>query len=256
VEAQFPFVAAATSFSTHGEGGYGITGTPGLGSTVGAIPEGEVGLRSDEERISIFNAGSARATVTLTFLFDNGSTDRRIVDVGGRRRVDVNVHDFVGFPSGRAYSVYFESTQPVVVSSASSAGGEALAAGGASRAHTLWGFSEGFRPVDSSGQVTEYLRVFNPSVQDQVVEITVRFTDGSSEVFRGTVLGRTVGEFDLHDYISPERLAAAAGMGLEGVFYGFTVKTASPVVAYMGRTDLFFGGSFGTLGVPLGLEGT
>src|SRR5690606_12393484 len=89
VEAQFPFVAAATSFSTHGEGGYGITGTPGLGSTVGAIPEGEVGLRSDEERISIFNAGSARATVTLTFLFDNGSTDRRIVDVGGRRRVDV-----------------------------------------------------------------------------------------------------------------------------------------------------------------------
>jgi subtilisin family serine protease/subtilisin-like proprotein convertase family protein len=256
VEAQLPFVAAATSFNTQEGGAYGLTGTPGLGATAGAIPEGEVGLRTDEERISILNAGPARATVTLTFLFDSGAADRRLVEVGGRRRVDVNVQDFVGFPAGRAYSVLYESTQPVVVSSASSAGGEALAASGSSRAHTLWGFSEGFRPVGSAEQVTEYLRIFNPSVQEQVVEITIRFTDGSSEVFRGSVLGRTVGEFNLHDFISPERVAEAAGMGLPGVFYGLTVKTAAPVVAYMGRTDLFFQGSFGTLGVPLGLEGT
>ena len=153
-------------------------------------------------------------------------------------------------------AVWSAATKPVVVTSASSSGGESLAASGTSIAHTLWGFSEGFRPIGSADQVTEYLRVFNPSVPDQVLEITIHFTDGSSEVFRGTVMGRTVGEFDLHDFISPERVAEAAGMGLPGVFYGLTVKAADPVVAYMGRTDLFFQGSFGTLGVPLGLEGT
>src|SRR5690606_10239062 len=68
VEAQLPFVAAATSFNPQEGGAYGVTGTPGLGATAGVIAEGEIGLRSGEERISIFNAGTARATVTLTFL--------------------------------------------------------------------------------------------------------------------------------------------------------------------------------------------
>lgn len=255
VTAQHPFVAAASSFNPDDGGGFGMTGTPGGGATVGVIPEGEVGLRSEEERLAILNPGGASATVTLTFLFDNGTTDRRTVEVGGRRRVDVLVQDFVGFPAGRAYSVLYESTQPIVVSMASRAGGEMLGAAGAVQAHTLWGFSEGFRPVGSADQVTEYLRVFNPSVQDQVIEIVFRFTDGSTETFRGTAMGSTVAEFDLHDFISGERVASAAGMGLPGVFYGLTVKAASPIVAYLGRTDLFFEGSFGTLGVPLGIEG-
>jgi hypothetical protein len=108
--------------------------------------------------------------------------------------------------------------------------------------------------VGGGDQVAEYLRIFNPAVDDQVVEIVFRFTDGSTETFRGVALGRTVAEFDLHDFITPARIAEAAGMGLPGVFYGLTVKAASPVVAYMGRSDLFFQGSFGTLGMPLGVQ--
>ncbi|MFG0284440.1 MAG: S8 family serine peptidase [Phycisphaerales bacterium JB039] len=253
VTAQEPFVAAASSFTP--DGGFGVTGTPGLGASSGVIAEGQVGLRSDSERIAILNPASGVATVTLTFVFDNGTSDRRLFEVAGRRRLDIAVQDLVGFPEGRAYSVRYQSTRPIVVASVSRTGGEALAAVGASTGHTLWGFSEGFRPVGSSGQVTEYLRIFNPTVQDQVVEIIFRFTDGSTETFRGSVLGGAVAEFDLHDFISSERVAEAAGMGLPGVFYGLTVKSAAPVVAYMGRSDLFFQGSFGTLGVPLGIEG-
>jgi len=63
----------------------------------------------------------------------------------------------------------------------------------------------------------------------------------------------TVSEFDLRQFISQTRLDNAADAGQPGVFYGFTVKASSGIVAYQGRTDRFFGGSFGTPGVPLGI---
>ncbi|MEQ8843817.1 MAG: S8 family serine peptidase [Phycisphaerales bacterium] len=246
-----PIVAAASSFDN--AGGSAKIGEPNLGATQGAIAEGQVGLTSESETISVFNASSATATVELQFIFESGGSIRQVVEVASGRVSTVNVQDIALFPSGEAYGVFYDSNEPVVVASSTRGLGEALSTSAANNAHSLWGFGEGFAPIQG-GQVSEYLRVYNPGLTDTLVEITFRFTDGSTETFRRVAGASRVTEFGLRQFISQGRFDSAAADGDAGVFYGFTVKSSSGIVAYQGRTDAFFGGSFGTLGVPLGIE--
>ena len=160
------------------------------------------------------------------------------------------------FPLGQPYSILYESPVPVSLSLPTHVFGEALGTNFAGRAHTLWAFGEGFRPQDPfAGNVTEYLRLFNPSENEVLVEITIRF-DGNfigtsqplgQETFRRLLSPRRVTEFDIHEFVTGQRRQ-------QDVFYGLTIKSAEPIVAYMGRFDAFFPGAFGTLGVPLGLD--
>ncbi|MFI4882640.1 MAG: S8 family serine peptidase [Phycisphaerales bacterium JB064] len=244
-----PIVAASSTFDN--AGGAAQLGEPNLGSTSGAIAEGQIGLTSQAETISVFNPSSDTATVTLQFVFSTGGAIRRTVEVASGRVSEVAVQDIPLFPEGTAYGVFFESDEAVVVSSNTRGLGEELATSAATNAHSLWGFSEGFQPTQG-GQVSEYLRVYNPNLNDSLLEITFRFTDGTTETFRRVAGASKVSEFNLRNFISASRFAASQGDG--GVFYGFTVKSSSGIVAYQGRTDSFFGGSFGTLGVPLGIE--
>ncbi|MEO1007692.1 MAG: S8 family serine peptidase [Planctomycetota bacterium] len=244
-------VAAASSFDN--SGGAAELGVPGLGATEGAIAEGQFGLSSDSETIFIVNGSSTQATVELRFVFDDGSAIRESVVLSGASSASVEVAELPLFPEGKPYAVFYESSAPVTVSSSTRGLGERLASGAATQAQTFWAFSEGFAPI-AAGQVDEYLRLYNPGTQDALVEITLQFTDGSTETFRRVATAATVSEFDLRAFISPTRLAEAASGGGTGVFYGFTVKASSGVVAYQGRTDGFFGGSFGTLGIPLGIS--
>lgn len=251
VVASEPIVAAASSFG-NGAGSAQL-GEANLGSTQGAIAEGQIGQSSASETISVFNPSDSEATVTLQFIFENGGAIRQTVEVASGRVSLVNVQDIALFPTGTPYGVFYESDQAVVVSSSTRGLGEALSTSTANDAHSLWGFSEGFAP-SQSGQVREYLRVYNPGMNDSLLEITFRFTDGSTETFRRVASASTVSEFNLRSFLSPARFAAAAADGAAGVFYGFTVKSSTGIVAYQGRTDSFFDGSFGTLGVPLGIQ--
>lgn len=246
-----PIVAASSSFDN--SGGSAQLGEPNLGTTSGAIAEGQIGLTSEAETISVFNPSSATARVTLQFIFETGGAIRRTVEVASGRVSEINVQDIPLFPEGSAYGVFYTSNEAVVVSSSTRGLGEQLATSAATNAHSLWGFSEGFQPIQG-GQVTEYLRVYNPNLNDSLLEITFRFTDGTTETFRRVAGASQVSEFNLRTFISSTRFAQAQADGDAGVFYGFTVKSSSGIVAYQGRTDLFFGGSFGTLGVPLGIE--
>lgn len=245
-----PIVVAKSSFGN--DGASSQVGTPNLGIRAGAIAEGQIGLTSQNETISIFNTSSSTANVTLQFIFQTGGAIRKTVNVAGGRVSQVNVTDIPLFPVGSPYGVFFESTQDVIVSSSTSGTGESLSSASASNAHSLWAFSEGFAPIQG-GQVTEYLRVYNPGLNDTLLEITFRFTDGQTETFRRTAGASRVSEFDLRQFISTNRFQQAQADGAPGVFYGFTVKSSSGIVAYQGRTDQFFGGSFGTLGTPLGI---
>ena len=245
-----PIVAAKSSFGNGGASSQ--LGTPGLGSTVGAIAEGQIGLSSEAETISVFNTSSTDATVTLQFIFQTGGAIRQTVNVAAGRVTQVSVADIALFPSGSPYGVIFESSQTVIVSSNTRGLGESLSSTSAADAHSFWAFSEGFAPIQG-GQVTEYLRVYNPGLNDTLLEITLRFTDGQTETFRRTAGSSRVSEFDLREFISVNRFQQAQADGAPGVFYGFTVKSSTGVVAYQGRTDQFFGGSFGTLGTPLGI---
>ena len=247
ITSQGPIVAAISSY-TPGTGGYGALATVGLGATTGATPQGQFGLNSDAEHITFFNGSNTAATVTLTFSFDNGSAYRHVVNVPSLRRATVDVAKLAGFPTGRAYGVSYESNVPVSASMPTGAFGEVEGASFANQARTLWAFSEGFRPAGNTSQVVEFLRVYNPATEAVTIEIEMRFTDGQTEVFRRVVGDRRVTEIDIHSLITGSRTQTQQ-------FYGFTVKSATPVIAYQGRSDAFFSGSFGTLGAALGLTG-
>jgi hypothetical protein len=246
-----PIVAAMSSFNA--AGGSASLGEANLGATQGAIPEGQVGQTSEGETISVFNPSSSTATVSLQFIFQSGGAIRQTLEVAPGRVSQLEVSSIALFPTGTPYGVFYDSDQAVVVASSTRGLGESLSSSTANDAHSLWGFSEGFAPIQG-GQVQEYLRVYNPGLNDSLLEITFRFTDGTTETFRRVAGASRVSEFNLRQFISSTRFEEAQADGAPGVFYGFTVKSSSGIVAYQGRTDAFFGGSFGTLGVPLGIE--
>ena len=262
IEAAGQIVASQSSYDKGTTSGRisasGTIGLPSLGSTTGVTPEGEIGLNSGEEIVGITNANNASARVTFSFLFENGSAYRSQLEVAARARAELDVAALPNFPSGQPYSIAFSSTLPVAMSLPTLIFDDGASTVFSDEAYTLWAFGAGFRPQNGYDQaVTEYLRVFNPSNTQVVVEISIRF-DGNfkgtstplgQETFRRVVEPRRVAEFDIHDFVTGDRR-------LQDTFYGFTVKAASPVVAYLGRFDSFFPGAFGTLGVPLGVIGT
>lgn len=116
------------------------------------------------------------------------------------------------------------------------------------KAYSYWGFGEGFRPANNVTNVNEYLRLYNPNSTDVLVEITLRYDNGlGEESFRQTIPARRVSEINLHDLVTGSRRFV-------DVFYGTTIKSQLPIVAYMGHYDPYFPGAFGTLGTPLGIS--
>jgi hypothetical protein len=261
VEAEGQIVATHSSFDKGTTSGRisaeGAVGMPNLGATSGVTPEGEIGRNSTEEVIGITNANSQEASVTFSFLFENGSAYRMQLDVAGRSRGELDVTELPNFPLGQPYAIVYSSTLPVAMSLPTLIFDDGAGTVFSAEAYSSWAFGAGFRPQTGHDEaVTEYLRVFNPDDAEVVVEITIHF-DGNfagtsvplgQETFRRTLRARGVSEFDIHDFVTGDRR-------LQDTFYGITVRAGSPVVAYLGRFDSFFPGAFGTLGVPLGVIG-
>lgn len=245
IDSTEPLVAALSSYGP--TGGFGILGSIGFGSTTGTTPEGQFGLNSAEESLTVLNTNAtAAANVEFTFVFESGSAYRTLLTVPASTRVDLDVASLGGFPSGEAYGVSYLSNVPVAVELPTSAFADAEASALAPDAYSLWYFGEGFRPGGATSQVTEYLRVHNPTNEFLLAEIVMNFDDGQSEIFREVLTPGAVTEFDVHSFVTGDRRLA-------DTFYGLSVKSGSPIVVYMGRSDAFFHGSFGTLGTPLGL---
>jgi subtilisin-like proprotein convertase family protein len=254
VEAEQPIVAALTHFDTNIGGGFGVLGTPNLGSLTGVTPEGQLGINATSEFVTILNANNLPANVGFTFFFANGSSYREQVSVPANHRGGFSVGSLPSFPVGQqSYSIAFDSDQPITVTLPSFSHGEATGSAFAERASSLWLFADGFRPL-AGGQVVEYLRLYNPNPADVTVEITINFNDGGSETFRRVVNPRGSNEFNIHDFVTGSRAVNGTVPGV-GSFYGLTVRSPTPVVAYMGHFDANFFGGFGTLGMPLGNTG-
>ena len=262
VEAEGPIVASHSSYdkgTTTGRiSASGTVGMPNLGATTGATPEGEIGRNSTEEVVGVTNANSTAAEVTFSFLFENGSAYRTLLEVPARARGELDVPTLPNFPEGQPYAIVYSSTVPVAMSLPTLIFNDGAGTVFSDEAYSSWAFGAGFRPKTGHDEaVTEYLRLFNPSNSAVIVEITIHFDgnfEGTSvplgqETFRRTLPARRVSEFDIHDFVTGDRR-------LQDTFYGLTVRAASPVIAYLGRFDAFFPGAFGTLGVPLGLTST
>lgn len=245
VVADVPIVASVSHYGLDNGNAYGMVGTPGVGTAVGAVPEGQLGLNSTGEIVGVLNATNTAASIVFSFLYQDGSAYRTSLNVPARQHATLDVSTLANFPLGTPYSVLYESNVAVSMSLPTQAFNDGLATSFSSQAFTYWGFGEGYRPVNSD-IVTEYLRLFNPTTEDVVVEISLQFGGSSGvETFRRVISPRRVAEFDIHDFVLGDRRNSPQ-------YYGITVKAASPIVAYMGRYDRFFPGGFGTLGTPLG----
>jgi subtilisin family serine protease/subtilisin-like proprotein convertase family protein len=250
VDAPVPIVAALTHFDTNFGGGFGVLGMTGDGSTSGVTPEGQFGVNSDAEFVTVLNTNDAPAQVLFTFLFENGSAYRQTLTAPALSRSGLTIGDLPGFDlvqQGQGYAIAYEVTNdlPVAVTLPTFAFGEAQGTSFTATAYSLWAFADGFRPPTGNTNVTEFLRLYNPGAADTLVEITLSYTDGGSETFQRTVNSRVGVEFNVHDFVLGVRRDELS-------FYGITVKAATPVVAYLGRSDAFFPGAFGALGTPLG----
>lgn len=244
-----PITAAVSSYNNQLGGGFGALAVSGTGSTRGVLPEGQFGLSSTHERVQILNVNPTATEVAVTFGFANGSAYRHVLTVAGRSSTEVDVTKLPNFPRGQAYGVSYESAQPVSVSLPTYAFGEGEGSAFASAAYTFWAFGDGFRPAGNPQQITEYLRVYNPSNSIVTIEIELRFNDGEAESFRRTVNPGRITEFDVHEFVQGSRAGSRQ-------FYGITLKAAEPVVAYIGRADNFFAGAFGSLMTPFGIGST
>ena len=245
ITADQPIVAVISSFDAVAGVSSGNLGQEGGGATGGVSPEGQLGLNATSERIGILNPNATRANIVFTFLFQNGTSYRTTAEVNRETRSSIDVATLPNFPLGQPYSVRYSSNVPVALDLPTAVFGDEFSSSFTGRAYTLWGFGEGFRPRNES-MVTEYLRLFNPSTEDTVVEITLHFDGGfASETFRRTLPAQRVQEFNLFDFVTGDRRN-------QKVFFGTVVKSATPIVAAMGHFDAFFPGGFGALGTPLG----
>ena len=247
IDAEAPIIAALSHFDNNLRQGFGTLAQAGTGSTSGGTGQGQFGIGSTSEIVSIVNPGTLAAAVTFTFSFANGSSYRFTTNVAAQRRGGFDVASLVGFPIGQSYAITYTSTRPVGVNLASRAGTDQEGSVVSSTASTQWLFADGFRPL--SGLVHESLRLYNPSAVATTVEIVMNFNNGESEVFRRMLPSRSGIDINIHDLVTGVRAGQQS-------FYGLKVQSAVPIIAWAGHFDDFLGGGFGTLGTPLGTSGT
>jgi subtilisin-like proprotein convertase family protein len=250
ITADHEVVVALSHYDQNIGGGFGVLAQPNLGSFNGATPEGQLGINATDEFVTILNPNSAAANINLTFFFADGSSYRQQVTVAANRRGGFAIGSLPGFPAGeQPFSIAYESNRAVTMTLPSYSFGEATGSEFVERAHSTWIFADGFRPV-AGGQVTEYLRLYNPTNDVLSVEITMSFNDGSSETFRRNISPRTANELDIFDFVTGARADPGTVPGV-GSFYGMRIRSAAPIVAYMAHFDNNFFGGFGTIGYGL-----
>lgn len=248
VTADANIVACLSHYDRDNRAAAGFAGVPNAGSTGGTIPNGLLGIGSEQEILGVLNPNGSAATVQLSFLLSNGTTYRSVLTVNPHSHELLDVSTLPQFPIGQPYSVLYTSDVPVSVSEQSRSFGEGLGTTLSDRGFTLWGFGEGFRPPGDGSSVTETLQLFNPNSTDVLVEITIRFDNNlGQETFRQVVPARKSTVTNIHNFVTGSRVNVLA-------FYGLTVKAADPIVASMIHFDSFFPGAFTTLGTPLGIS--
>ncbi|MBL8761084.1 MAG: S8 family serine peptidase [Phycisphaerae bacterium] len=240
-------IAAATHYDSNNRAAEGYAGDASGGATKGVLPEGSLGINSTSEYLQFLNTDTQEVSVTLSFVFSNGSAYRWVLTIPAQAQERLDIASLPSFPAGLNYAVSYEATGPITVSRSALGFGESVGTMLSDQAYSLWGFGEGFRPAVGSA-VTESLKLYNPTAADVLTEITLFYDNGlGSETFRRVLPSRQVVDINVHDLVTGSRRLVDA-------FYGITVKSSSPIVASMTHADAFFPGSFATLGTPLGID--
>lgn len=240
-------VAAMTHYDSTNRAANGFAGDASGGAAKGVLPEGSLGITSDREELQFLNTDTEEVSVTLSFVFSNGSAYRWVLTIPAQARTTLDLSTLPSFPTGLNYAASYEATGPITVSRSALAFGEGLGTILSDKAYSLWGFGEGFRPASGSA-VTESLKLYNPTSNTVLCEVTLFYDNGlGTETFRMSLPSRQTVDVNVHDLVT-------GSARLVDAFYGITVKSSSPIVASMTHSDAFFPGAFQTLGTPLGID--
>ncbi|HLO40850.1 MAG TPA: hypothetical protein VK176_07490 [Phycisphaerales bacterium] len=242
-------VAALSHYDSANTAGFGYIGDGQGGSTKGAIPSITQGTSVSSE-VSIFNPGTARATVTLTgkYLTANLPPLVRTFDVPAGQTVRLT-GAALGITSNQAMGISYSSNVPVVMASSQTQNGDADSTLPFTEGSTKFFFGDAFINTALAGSLYfETLSFYNPTAASTSIVVTLLFTNSDSINVSVPISPRSYAQLKLHEL--PELIVDRPGLN----FFSVIASSAVPFAATMTHYDLFLQGGFTTAGVPLGLS--
>jgi YVTN family beta-propeller protein len=160
-------------------------------STTWYLAEGATGSFFDTF-VLVANPNAAPATVTLTYLPDNGVPIVKTHALAGHQRLTINIADEDPALASAAVSTRVEADQPVVAERSQywphAAWYEAHNSGGETTPGTKWGLAEG--RVGGSTNAQTYILIANPGAQAAAITATFLRSDGTTLV-KSFIVGPT-----------------------------------------------------------------
>ena len=137
--------------------------------------------------ILIQNPNSSNATITVTYMLEDGSTVERIISVLANSRYTIAVQNEDQLGWDQAFSTKLVSDRPVVVERSMYFSNDGHVSKGVVSPQTTWYLAEGF----SSANYNTFILVQNPGLVDANVSVTYMLSDGTIEERNLVVLAQS-----------------------------------------------------------------
>ncbi len=241
-------VASLSHYDLTNTAGFGYLGDPQGGTTKGAIPSLTHGTGITGE-LFIFNAGAARATVTLTATYISANLPPlvRTFDVPAGQLLKFNGSS-LGLTANQPAGISYTSNAPVVLASDQLQNGDADATSPFSSGATKYFFGDAFINTALAGSLYfETLAFYNPSATSTSITVTLLFANADQIDVTVPIGPRGYQLLKLHEL--PELIQGRPGLD----FFSVIAASNVPFAATMTHYDLYLQGGWTTSGVPLGI---
>ena len=172
----------------NGSGSSGGHDTEGVkqANTTWYLAEGYTGA-GFQTFILIQNPNSSNATITVTYMLEDGSTVERIISVLANSRYTIAVQNEDQLGWDQAFSTKLVSDRPVVVERSMYFSNDGHVSKGVVSPQTTWYLAEGF----SGANYNTFILVQNPGLVDANVSVTYMLSDGTIEERNLVVLAQS-----------------------------------------------------------------
>lgn len=257
-----PIAAALSHYDSNLKDGMLLMGHPNKGEEEGAVAEGWISP-TGFEYINLLNPEDKYVKVTLTAIYNEGgiAQDFSTQYLNNYQRLGVYLNDIL--PKNKPFMLkykaveeYWDQTTQQIKSRPANItadfvhqdfnGLNGVAFSNKPAKH--WEFSEGFYNDANPNQIQEYLLIYNPSLEDANVKVTVFYDDGKDPTLLNVLVkAKTKEGFALHVHDNKANLRKRPN---GGIWYGTMLESDHPVIPYFTHYDTHFGGSFALNGTP------
>lgn len=243
-----PIVSSLTSYNLPLSGGDGVLGDADGGSTRGVVTNVSSGAGATSN-LSILNANSSAATVTVTFDYARVDLPKVVrtysVEAGRQFRLALSS---LGLVAGQTVGISYTSSAPVTVGVTEYKLGDGDATAAATSAARSYFFGDLFVNPSLAGiKYIEQLGLYNPTGVAIDVAVKFLFADGSAPATRTFRVGANSFQFVAIDQQQPILSRP------DPTAFSLVLDSATPFVASLTHYDLFLNGGWSALGAPLGL---